>query len=89
MTAWAATQAKAKFSEVLDKAETEGPQIVRRRKQEFVLMTREEHDAAQAVKKGVAEPFMSAWEALQPSFKERYDVVFPRLKSKPRKIKLG
>lgn len=43
--AWAATQAKAKFSEVLDKAEAEGPQLVRRRKQEFILLTREQHEA--------------------------------------------
>jgi prevent-host-death family protein len=42
---WAATQAKAKFSEVLDKAETEGPQVVRRRKHEFVLMKKEDYDA--------------------------------------------
>ena len=43
--AWPATEAKAKFSEVLDKAETVGPQLVTRRKREFVLMTREEWDS--------------------------------------------
>lgn len=42
---WAATQAKAKFSEVLDRAETEGPQIVRRRKREYCVMTREAYEA--------------------------------------------
>jgi prevent-host-death family protein len=41
---WAATQAKAKFSEVLDKAETEGPQLVRRRKQEFVVVTKDDFE---------------------------------------------
>ena len=41
---WAATEAKAKFSEVLDKAETSGPQYVTRRKREFVVLTREEHE---------------------------------------------
>lgn len=48
---WAATQAKAKFSEVLDKAEAEGPQLVRRRKREFYVLTREQRDAlAQSAK---------------------------------------
>jgi len=42
---WAATQAKAKFSEVLDKAETEGPQLILRRKREYYVMTKEEYDA--------------------------------------------
>ncbi|MEO7029565.1 MAG: type II toxin-antitoxin system prevent-host-death family antitoxin [Acidobacteriaceae bacterium] len=41
---WAATQAKAKFSEVLDKAEAEGPQLVRRRKREFYVIAREQRD---------------------------------------------
>jgi hypothetical protein len=49
--AWAATEAKAKFSEVLNKAETEGPQIVRRRKQEYLIMTKEEHEASPKVAK--------------------------------------
>jgi prevent-host-death family protein len=89
MAAWGATQAKAKFSEVLDKAETEGPQIVRRRKQEFLVMTREAHDAAEAEKRAAANPFESAWEALQPSFKARYGVDFPRLKGTLRKANLG
>ncbi len=39
---WAATEAKAKFSEMLDRAESEGPQVVRRRKREFVVLTREQ-----------------------------------------------
>jgi prevent-host-death family protein len=42
---WAATQAKAKFSEVLDKAESEGPQVVRRRKREFVVITKDEFES--------------------------------------------
>ena len=42
---WAATQAKAKFSEVLDKAEAEGPQLVRRRKREFYVMTKDEFES--------------------------------------------
>lgn len=43
---WAATQAKAKFSEVLDKAEAEGPQLVRRRKRDFYVVTKEAFEAS-------------------------------------------
>jgi prevent-host-death family protein len=41
---WAVAEAKAKFSEVLDKAETAGPQVVTRRKREYIVLTREEWD---------------------------------------------
>ncbi len=41
---WAVAEAKAKFSEILDKAEAEGPQLVRRRKREFYVLTREQRD---------------------------------------------
>jgi prevent-host-death family protein len=37
-------EAKAKFSEVLDKAETAGPQVVKRRNREYLIMTREEDE---------------------------------------------
>ncbi|HEV2620090.1 MAG TPA: type II toxin-antitoxin system Phd/YefM family antitoxin [Acidobacteriaceae bacterium] len=40
MTTWRATEAKAKFSAVLDKAKKEGPQVVRRRDEEFIVSTR-------------------------------------------------
>ena len=42
MTVWGAAKAKAQFSAVLDKAETEGPQLVKRRKQKFLVMTEEQ-----------------------------------------------
>jgi hypothetical protein len=42
MGTWGVAKAKAQFSAVLDKAETEGPQLVKRRKQEFLVMTREQ-----------------------------------------------
>ena len=87
--AWAATNAKAKFSEVLDKAESDGPQIVQRRKREFVLMTREQHEALLTSKRSNPKSFVSAWDALKPSFAERYDVDFTRVKSRPRKVDLG
>jgi prevent-host-death family protein len=54
---WAATQAKAKFSEILDKAETEGPQLVRRRKREFYVMTK---DAFESLPHRVKHPKNSA-----------------------------
>lgn len=42
MATWGATKAKAQFSAVLDMAEAEGPQLVKRRKQEFYLLTKEQ-----------------------------------------------
>jgi hypothetical protein len=88
MASWGATQAKAQFSAVLDKAETEGPQLVRRRKREFYVLTKEQL-AAQSKTPETEKPFVSAWDALRPSFKEKYDVDFPRLKGKVRNIDLG
>jgi hypothetical protein len=80
-------EAKAKFSAVLDKAETEGPQLVRRRKREFYVLTREQLEQRS---KELDKPFVSAWDALRPSFEERYDdVEFPRLKGKMRIVDLG
>ena len=88
MADWRATQAKAQFSAVLDKAESEGPQLVRRRKQEFYVSTKEQWIKHSEQASSVAEkPFVSAWDALRPSSGEFFDVDFPRLKSKPRKVK--
>lgn len=42
MTKWAVAKAKARFSAVLDQAESEGPQVVERRRRRFVLLTEEE-----------------------------------------------
>ena len=84
---WAATNAKAKFSEMLDKAETEGPQLVRRRKREFVLMTREQHEALAVQPPAEQKPFISAWDALKPSSGAKFDMEFPRIQSKPRAAK--
>lgn len=89
MTVWRVADAKARLSEVLDKTETEGPQVVRRRKTEFLLLTKEqlmERCSSAAAEK----PFVSAWDALAPSFAERYDdVEFPRLRGKMRPVDLG
>jgi prevent-host-death family protein len=84
---WAVAEAKAKFSAVLDKAETEGPQLVRRRKREFYVLTKEQFEQRS---KEPEKPFVSAWDALRPSFEERYDdVEFPRLRGKMRTVDLG
>lgn len=88
MTSWGATQAKAKFSEVLDNAETSGPQRIERRKKRFILITEDEFLQQSQLTPPVAKPFVSGWDALKPSFDERFDVDFPRLRGKSRKVNL-
>jgi len=86
MAGWGATQAKARFAEVLNRAETEGPQLVKRRKREFYVLTKEQlaqHSQAPVVEK----PFVSAWGALRPSLDLCFDMDFPRAKGKPRAVK--
>jgi hypothetical protein len=89
MTIWRVAEAKARLSEVLDKAEMEGPQVVRRRKTEFHLLTKEQ--LAERCKDPLEEKaFVSGWDALRPSFEERYDdVEFPRLEGELRDVDLG
>lgn len=85
MANWQATTAKAKFSAMLDAAEREGPQLIHRRKKLFVVTTEEEIEKRlEEARKGKRKKFISAWDALRPSFDQRYDVEFPRLKLKPR-----
>jgi hypothetical protein len=85
---WQATNAKAKFSGLLDAAASEGPQLIHRRKQTFVVTTEEEIERRLAeASKGKRKKFISAWDALRPSFNQRFDVDFPRLRSKPRVVK--
>jgi hypothetical protein len=86
MTSWAATQAKAKFSEVLDRADV-SPQRIERRKKRYVLLTEEQYAAHKAAKPETPKPFISAWEALAPSSGASFDVDFPRMHYKPRKVK--
>ena len=70
MANWGAAQAKAKFSEVLDKAEEQGPQHIQRRKARFILLTEKQYAASKA---SVMEerPSVDAWDAMRPSFSER------------------
>ena len=88
MSGWGAAKAKAQFSEMLDRAVSEGPQLVTRRKQEFYVVTREQLEARESVRTDV-KPFVSAWDAMQPSFEERYDIEFPRVRGKARRVDLG
>ena len=88
MAYWQATNAKAKFSGLLDAAASEGPQLIHRRKQTFVVTTEEEIERRLTeARKGNRKKFISAWDALRPSFDRRYDVEFPRLRSKARWVK--
>jgi len=89
MTIWKVAEAKARLSEMLDKTETEEPQVIRRRKTEFHLLTKEQ--LAERCKTPVEEKqLVSGWDALRPSFEERYDdVEFPRLPGKMRTVDLG
>ena len=65
MASWQAANAKAKFSGLLDAAEDKGPQLIRRRKQVFVVTTEAEIERrlAEAVA-GKRDKFISAWDAL-------------------------
>jgi len=83
---WAATLAKAKFSEVLDKAEIEGPQLINRRRREFFVITRE--DLAELKTQNAAEkPFVSGWDALAPSSGAKFDLKLPARKGPLRAAK--
>lgn len=88
MAIWRVADAKARLSEMLDKTETEEPQVIRRRKTEFHLLTKEQlAERCKAPAEG--RPFVSGWDALRPSFEERYDdVEFPRLRGKMRTVDL-
>lgn len=89
--AWGATEAKAKFSELLDRAEQEGPQVVRRRKHVYVVMTQEQHEAVPKVAKLLRnnEPVPEKHETLAEFFRNSplgdLDLTH-RPKLKPRRI---
>jgi hypothetical protein len=87
MASWGATQAKAQFSAVLDKAETEGPQLVRRRKQEFYVVTKEQLQRQRQMA-SINGTKQSLWDALRcPPHDGEADTEFPRLHSKARSVK--
>lgn len=85
---WGATQAKSKFSEVLDKAEEQGPQRIQRRKRSFLLLTEEQYFLQQKPAAAQATT-ANTWEAMRPSFSERYDMDLPRVHGSLRPVDLG
>jgi prevent-host-death family protein len=63
---WQASDARSKFGSLLDTAEAEGPQLIRRGGRRFVLLTEEELErrfAAGPVRPGAK--FINAWETLR------------------------
>ena len=83
---WTATRARAKFGEVLNRAETSGPQVVTRRKREFLILTKEDFEE-RATAITADKPFVSGWDALAPSSGATFDVDFSRSQSKARAVK--
>jgi hypothetical protein len=84
MTSWGATLAKAKFSEVLDNAENQGPQRIQRRKERFILIKEDQYLQHNQQLSPPDKPFISGWDALKPSSGATFDVDFPRLRGKMR-----
>jgi len=78
MANWRVAEAKSKFSEVLDRAEHEGPQVVQRKSRQFYILTREQLESHTSTQSRQPKHFVSAWDALRPSFEARYDIDFPR-----------
>jgi len=90
MANWQATNAKAKFSALLDAAEQEGPQRIQRRKLTFVVTTEKEFERRVAeASADKPKKFISAWDALRPTFDERYDLELPQREWKSRPVDLG
>jgi prevent-host-death family protein len=87
MGTWGVAEAKAHFSAVLDKAETEGPQLVTRRKREFYVLTKDQLTELGKLPVKDDKPFVSAWDALRPSSELCFDFDFPRAKGKSRAAK--
>lgn len=81
---WQVATAKNKFSEFLNRAETEGPQRVTRRGRTFVLMTEEE--LARLREKPAARMSFGQFLATGPSFE---GVDLSRDRSAPREIDFG
>ena len=82
MGTWGVAKAKARFSEVLDKAESEGPQTVKRKNRQFVLLTEEEL----AKRTGTTASTWSgpgsgkaSWDALRCPPEDGIDIEFPRI----------
>jgi len=82
MTVWGATEAKAKFSAVLNKAKKEGPQVVRRRDEEYVISTKVAFQTRGVLEADVDEDGKTSgqrlWERLLCPPEDGIDVEFER-----------
>jgi hypothetical protein len=92
MATWGATEAKAKFSAVLNKAKKEGPQVVRRRDEEYIVCDQSAvSDAERLADVDVDEDGKTSgqrlWESLRcPPEDGVDDVDFPRMTGHLRKV---
>jgi hypothetical protein len=91
MATWGATEAKAKFSAVLNKAKKEGPQVVRRRDEEYIVATKVQFQSRAIVDPDVDEDGKTSgqrlWESLRcPPEDGVDDVDFPRMTGHLRKV---
>ena len=82
MATWKATQAKAQFSAMLDRAETEGPQLVQRRNKTFVVLTQEQLEKGRGQNQETSG--RSLWALLRCPPEDGVDVEFPRMTGEPR-----
>lgn len=93
MTKWAVATAKARFSAVLDQAESEGPQVVERRRRRFVLLTLEDLERrtfAAGIQKPTAgsPPGKRLWDALRCLPVDGTEVELERPRWRARKVQL-
>ncbi|WP_263373276.1 type II toxin-antitoxin system prevent-host-death family antitoxin [Granulicella aggregans] len=90
MGTWQAVDAEARFSALLDAAADEGPQVIRQKGRTFVITAKQDQQE-EPVKAAESEPkkFVSAWEALRPSFEDRFDLELPERDWQSRPVDLG
>jgi hypothetical protein len=90
MGTWGVAKAKAQFSAVLDLAESEGPQLVKRRKQEFYVLTKEQlAEQAGVIGSSPAQPMSGRelWDLLRLPPEDGIDTDFPRPKGNAREVR--
>jgi hypothetical protein len=90
MATWRATQAKAQFSAVLDKATKEGPQVVRRRNEDFIVSTRVQFQSRAAREPDIDENGKTSgqrmWERLRCPPSDGIDIELERPNWTMRKV---
>lgn len=81
-TSWTIAEAKAKFSEVVEQAQSRGPQIITRRGQEAVVIVSAEEWERKTKRKGNLAEFFAASPLRGSGLKIK------RIKDRPRKVEL-